>query len=182
MVAARARGLSMIELLAGLVILSVLVSLAAPSFSRMLAEQRLRQAGSELRISLATARSEAVKRNEAVSLVASDEGWSSGWCVEPAVSGACTNQPIQEFTLPSDLITLGRGDDVGGNVIEFNSWGRVADTADCPQLSLSTMAGSSACNLCLIVTKDGRVESHSGSCTSECDVANEEMSWAGSCS
>ena len=180
MVAARARGLSMIELLAGLVILSVLVSLAAPSFSRMLAEQRLRQAGSELRISLATAHSEAVKRNQAVSLVAYDEGWSSGWCV--AVSGACTNQPIQEFTLPSDLITLGRGDDVGGNVIAFNSWGRVADTADCPQLSLSTMAGSSTCNLCLIVTKDGRVESHSGSCTSECDVANDEMSWAGSCS
>lgn len=180
MVAARSSGLSLIELLAGLVILSVLVSLAAPSFSRMLAEQRLRQAGSELRISLATARSEAVKRNQAVSLVAYDEGWSSGWCV--AVSGACTNQPIQEFTLPSDLITLGRGDDVGGNVIAFNSWGRVADTADCPQLSLSTMAGSSTCNLCLIVTKDGRVESHSGSCTSECDVANDEMSWAGSCS
>jgi type IV fimbrial biogenesis protein FimT len=172
----------LIELLAGLVILSVLVSLAAPSFSRMLAEQRLRQAGSELRISLATARSEAVKRNEAVSLVAYDGGWSSGWCVEPAVSGACTGQPIQEFTLPSDLITLGRGDDVGGDVIEFNSWGRVADAADCPQLSLSTMAGTSTCNLCLIVTKDGRVESHSGTCTSACDVSNEGMSWAGSCS
>jgi type IV fimbrial biogenesis protein FimT len=172
----------LIELLAGLVILSVLVSLAAPSFSRMLAEQRLRQAGSELRISLATARSEAVKRNEAVSLVAYDGGWSSGWCVEPAVSGACTGQPIQEFTLPSDLITLGRGDDVGGDVIEFNSWGRVADAADCPQLSLSTMAGNSTCNLCLIVTKDGRVESHSGTCTSACDVSNEGMSWAGSCS
>lgn len=182
MVAARSSGLSLIELLAGLVILSVLVSLAAPSFSRMLAEQRLRQAGSELRISLATARSEAVKRNEAVSLVAYDGGWSSGWCVEPAVSGACTGQPIQEFTLPSDLITLGRGDDVGGDVIEFNSWGRVADAADCPQLSLSTMAGTSTCNLCLIVTKDGRVESHSGTCTSACDVSNEGMSWAGSCS
>ena len=182
MVGARSHGLSLIELLAGLVILSVLISLAAPSFSRMLAEQRLRQAGSELRISLATARSEAVKRNEAVSLVAYDGGWSSGWCVEPAVSGACTGQPIQEFTLPSDLITLGRGDDVGGDVIEFNSWGRVADAADCPQLSLSTMAGTSTCNLCLIVTKDGRVESHSGTCTSACDVSNEGMSWAGSCS
>ena len=40
MVSASTKGLSLIELLAGLVILSVLVSLAAPSFSRMLAEQR----------------------------------------------------------------------------------------------------------------------------------------------
>ena len=40
MVSAPTKGLSLIELLAGLVILSVLVSLAAPSFSRMLAEQR----------------------------------------------------------------------------------------------------------------------------------------------
>ena len=37
------RGLSLVELLTALVILSVLVSLAAPSFSRMLTEQRLRQ-------------------------------------------------------------------------------------------------------------------------------------------
>ena len=56
MVARVQRGLSLVELLVGLVVLSVLVSVAAPSFSRMVAEQRLRQVGSELRISLATAR------------------------------------------------------------------------------------------------------------------------------
>ena len=93
MVGARSHGLSLIELLAGLVILSVLVSLAAPSFSRMLAEQRLRQAGSELRVSLATARSEAVKRNEGVSVIAHNSGWSAGWCVESGGATGCTAQP-----------------------------------------------------------------------------------------
>ena len=110
MVAVRARGLSMIELLAGLVILSVLVSLAAPSFSRMLAEQRLRQAGSELRVSLATARSEAVKRNEGVSLVRQGDDWSTGWCVDSGVGETCTSQPIQQFNQSSDRITVKRND------------------------------------------------------------------------
>ena len=100
MVGARLHGLSLIELLAGLVILSVLVSLAAPSFSRMLAEQRLRQAGSELRVSLATARSEAVKRNEGVSVIVTTRAGArvgvSRWAAE-----GCTAQPIQEFNVGS---------------------------------------------------------------------------------
>ena len=81
MVIQRVRGLSLLELLATLVILSILVSLAAPSFSRMLAEQRLRQVGTELRVSLSSARSEAVKRNEGVSLIQQGSDWSNGWCI-----------------------------------------------------------------------------------------------------
>ena len=58
------RGLSLVELLTALVILSVLISLAAPSFSRILTEQRLRQVSNELRISMVTTRAEAIKRGE----------------------------------------------------------------------------------------------------------------------
>ena len=179
MVSAPTKGLSLIELLAGLVILSVLVSLAAPSFSRMLAEQRLRQAGSELRISLATARSEAVKRNEGVSLVRQGDDWSNGWCVDPGVGATCTSQPIQQFNQSSALITVKRNDATGGPGIAFNAWGRVTG---CPQLSLSTTAAGSTCSLCLVVTTDGRVESFTGTCPSGCDTEGDDMSWAGSCS
>lgn len=179
MVRARFAGLSLIELLVGLVILSILTSLAAPSFSRMLAEQRLRQAGSELRISLATARSEAVKRNEGVSVVRQGGDWSSGWCVEPGAGEACSNQPIQQFNLSSDQITVTRNGATGGSGIAFNAWGRVTD---CPQLRLSTTAAGSACSLCLVVTTDGRVESHTGACPSSCDAEGDDMSWVGSCS
>ena len=69
MVTAPQRGLTLVELLTALVILSVLVSLAAPSFSRMLTEQRLRQATNELRISMVTARAEAIKRGETVAVL-----------------------------------------------------------------------------------------------------------------
>ena len=179
MVGARSHGLSLIELLAGLVILSVLVSLAAPSFSRMLAEQRLRQAGSELRVSLATARSEAVKRNEGVSVIAHNSGWSAGWCVEAGGVEGCTAQPIQEFNVGSSLVTVARDGATTGDPVSFNAWGRAQN---CPKFLLTTTAAGSSCALCLVVTTDGRVESHTGSCPSSCDADGTEMSWAGSCS
>jgi len=181
MVVREQRGLSLVELLAGLVILSVLVSVAAPSFSRMVAEQRLRQVGSELRISLATARSEAVKRNEAVSLIKQGSDWSTGWCIEAGKTSNCSAQPIQQFNVASDQITVLKDGATAGTGISFNPWGRVTS---CPEFLLSTTAAGSACALCLVVTTDGRVESHAGSCpeADACTTEGSDMSWAGACS
>ena len=181
MVAHGQRGLSLVELLVGLVVLSVLVSVAAPSFSRMVAEQRLRQVGSELRISLATARSEAVKRNEAVSLIKQGSDWSTGWCIEAGKTSNCSAQPIQQFDVASDQITVLKDGAAAGTEISFNAWGRVTS---CPEFLLSTTAAGSACTLCLVVTTDGRVESHTGSCpeADACTTEGGDMSWAGACS
>ena len=181
MVTHRQRGLSLVELLVGLVVLSVLVSLAAPSFSRIVAEQRLRQVGSELRISLATARSEAVKRNEAVSLIKQGSDWSTGWCIEAGKTSNCSAQPIQQFNVASDQITVLKDGATAGTEINFNPWGRVTS---CPEFLLSTTAAGSACALCLVVTTDGRVESHAGSCpeADACSTEGSDMSWAGACS
>ena len=175
------RGLSLVELLVGLMVLSVLVSVAAPSFSRMVAEQRLRQVGSELRISLATARSEAVKRNEAVSLIKQGSDWSTGWCIEAGKTSNCSAQPIQQFNVASDQITVLKDGAAAGTEISFNAWGRVTS---CPEFLLSTTAAGSACTLCLVVTTDGRVESHTGSCpeADACATEGSDMSWAGACS
>ncbi len=181
MVVREQRGLSLVELLVGLVVLSVLVSVAAPSFSRMVAEQRLRQVGSELRISLATARSEAVKRNEAVSLIKQGSDWSTGWCIEAGKTSNCSAQPIQQFNVASDQITVLKDGAAAGTEINFNAWGRVTS---CPEFLLSTTAAGSACALCLVVTTDGRVESHTGSCpeADACTTEGSDMSWAGACS
>ena len=72
---ARSAGFTFVELLIGLVILSILVAIAAPSFSTALAQQRLRQASTELRSTVAIARSQAVKRNAQVRLVPRAGGW-----------------------------------------------------------------------------------------------------------
>ena len=179
MVRFRHRGLSLFELLAALVIVSILVSLAAPSFSQMMAEQRLRQVASELRISLAAGRSEAVKRNERVSLVKRGDAWSRGWCIEAGTATACSAAPVQAFNVAVSNITVAKDNAVGGAPVEFNAWGRVSA---CPKFSITTTAAGATCSVCLVVSTDGRVSSFSGECPSNCGEPGVESAWAGACS
>ena len=73
-------GFTLVELLMGLAILSIVTTTVVPSFSQLIAEQRLRQVSNELRLSLALARSEAIKRNESVNVLPVANTWSEGWC------------------------------------------------------------------------------------------------------
>jgi len=160
--------MTLLELLVAIAVLSVLVSLAAPSFSTILAEQRLRQASSEMRISLTTARSEAIKRGESVAVVPRDSSWSSGWCVEAdAGASGCTDAAIQGFVSGENIVVSASG------AVRFNLWGRAAG---CPQL-----APGGQCSICLSVATDGRVMSVPGACTGTCPSAGDETAWAGAC-
>lgn len=173
MVTPTQKGMTLLELLVAIAVLSVLVSLAAPSFSTILAEQRLRQASSEMRISLTTARSEAIKRGESVAVVPRDSSWSSGWCVEAdAGASGCTDAAIQGFVSGENIVVSASG------AVRFNLWGRAAG---CPQLSLNTSAPTGQCSVCLSVATDGRVMSVPGTCTGTCPSANDETAWVGAC-
>jgi len=172
-------GQSLSELLAVLAVVSVLVSVAAPSFSHMLAEQRLRQVGSELRLSIATARSEAVKRNRSIALVKRGDAWSNGWCVDQESGSACSSAPLQVFALGSGEVSIARDGAVGGEAVEFNAWGR---PRGCPTFTVSTSSSGGQCTVCLTLSADGRVSSHGGACSDSCDSRAEDMSWAGACS
>ncbi|WP_198341772.1 GspH/FimT family protein [Oceanisphaera avium] len=68
------RGLSLLELLISLALVSLLASLALPSFQRIAEQARLRAAGNMLYHHLQQARSEAIKRNTAITLCFSDSG------------------------------------------------------------------------------------------------------------
>ena len=179
MVRFRHKGLSLLELLAALVIVSILVSLAAPSFSQMMAEQRLRQVASELRLSLVAARSEAVKRNERVSLVKQGDAWSRGWCVEAGTATTCSAAPLQAFNVAASNVTVAKDNSVSGSPVGFNAWGRVSA---CPKFSITTTAGGATCGVCLVVSTDGRISSFSGECPSDCGEPSLESAWAGACS
>jgi type IV fimbrial biogenesis protein FimT len=173
MVTTAQRGLSLIELLTALIILSVLVSLAAPSFSRMLTEQRLRQTSNELRISVVTARAEAIKRGESVAVLPKGQRWSDGWCVESnASANNCGTGVIQEF-IPDKSIALATAD-----AITFNTWGRVSG---CPQLALSASIAGEICQVCLSISTDGRVVTEPGSCSGYCPNSSGDPAWRGAC-
>jgi type IV fimbrial biogenesis protein FimT len=77
--APRMTGFTLIELMIVVVIAAILASLAAPSFRDLIENQRIRAASGELYMSLALARSEAIKRNTDITLASVGGNWASGW-------------------------------------------------------------------------------------------------------
>jgi type IV fimbrial biogenesis protein FimT len=78
--AKRAAGFTLLEAMISVVILGVLAAMAGPSFSTMVANQRMKGASSDLFGSLTMARSEALKRNQSVTVTpATTLQWESGW-------------------------------------------------------------------------------------------------------
>ena len=76
------KGFTLIELVVTLTILTLLTTLAVPSFRGYLSNQLVKSLSYELMASLRYARSEAVKRNATVSVVANDAGWGAGWSIQ----------------------------------------------------------------------------------------------------
>ena len=85
----RARGFTLVELMVTIVVLVVLVSVAVPSFDNIRLSSRLNSYSTDLVAGSQLARSEAIKRNAAVTLCASANGtacgtngqWEAGWIV-----------------------------------------------------------------------------------------------------
>jgi len=80
--ARRARGFTLIELLVTLVVMAILVTIAAPSFSRLIASNRLTSQTNEFILALNLARSEATRRGQPVTLLATATAspvFQSGW-------------------------------------------------------------------------------------------------------
>ena len=86
----RAQGFTLIEMIFTVVILAILISLAAPSFSDLVRDQRVKTAVGDVHATLIFARSEAIKRNQFVAVCAkNDDGsgcqnstdWARGWIV-----------------------------------------------------------------------------------------------------
>ena len=84
-------GFTLPELLVTVGIVSILAALAAPSFSSMIASQRIRTGATDLHLALAKARSEAIKRNMNVELLPMDGNWNKGWCGGLQGSFSCTS-------------------------------------------------------------------------------------------
>ena len=90
-VRASVRGFTLIEFLITLVIAGILATLAAPSFVQYLASARIRNASYDLTSALQIARSEAIKRNTAIEVVAGTN-WTSGWTVQVPITATVLRQ------------------------------------------------------------------------------------------
>lgn len=101
-------GFTLIETMVAIAILAIVISIAAPSFTRMLQSNRAAVLSNELLGTLQIARSEALKRRTNVVLCRSTAGsntcvngtdWSSGWLLMQGNTVLRTWEPISGGTL-----------------------------------------------------------------------------------
>lgn len=140
------RGFTLIELMVTIAIMAILISLAAPSFTTMIANQRVKGAAADLHIALTKARGEALKLNAEVTLAPKTAGrWEDGWTLTfvHATNGLTTIEDHSSIT----------GITVSGptNAI-YQGSGRVKGTA---APSFDIVAGTGNINRCVLVNLSG---------------------------
>jgi type IV fimbrial biogenesis protein FimT len=82
------RGFTLLELMLVITIAAVLSGIGIPSFTRLIADQRIIVAASEFQMALWRTRSEAIRLNRAVTLTPADgKLWESGWvALDPTIA------------------------------------------------------------------------------------------------
>jgi type IV fimbrial biogenesis protein FimT len=152
----RARGFTLMEALIVLSIIAVVVAIGAPNLTFLLGSMNARSASFDLVADLALARSEAIKRNRAVTvapLVAGD--WSQGWRITTD-AGAVTLR--ERGALPAAL-----GVTSAAATLQFGANGRIGpDTA--PGNMSWAITSSNAGPRCVVITPTGSARSRHGAC------------------
>jgi type IV fimbrial biogenesis protein FimT len=100
-------GFTLIELMVVVTVLITLAAVAVPSFNNIIANQRIKSASYELFASLMIARSEAIKRNEDVTIASASGGWQQGWTITQGNTVIKVQPPLTKISVsraPSSLL------------------------------------------------------------------------------
>lgn len=119
------RGVTLIELMIGLTIAAILLTIGAPSFSDWIQNMRIRNAAESIVNGLQLTRMEAVKRNTTVRFQLAGSGTDSSWssCLAPDAVSACTTE-IQSHS-SNEGSTAGIEASTTNRTLFFNGLGRV---------------------------------------------------------
>lgn len=144
-------GFSLTELMIVVAIMALLAAMAAPSMGAMVNRQRIKTAAFDVFSSMAFSRSEAVKRNTAVTLTPTSGDWAKGWSISDSNGNVLRNQSGW------DTITV-----TGPNTVTFTSAGRVTSNATPFQLAASGLDDTT--KRCVTLDLSGRAVSKEGVC------------------
>lgn len=127
-------GVTLIELLIGLVIVTIGLTVAVPSFQGMIARNNVATDVNEMLLAINLARSEAGRRGRSVSIRAvtatNDNEFGAGWCVVPITQADCSANVIRVFSAVNGSATLNLVDDGGETSIDFSARGSLANFAN----------------------------------------------------
>lgn len=151
-------GFTLIELLVSVAILSVMLSIAAPNYRSVIADQKVRSTASQLHSSTLVARSEAIKRNRVVRVRPVTGGaWEDGWLIPlPSNLNSDANPILEERLKPGVTITG------GPELLDFRPSGRLKNASEV-RFEITATSDSTK-QRCLSVELDGRVTTRAGGC------------------
>lgn len=151
------RGLTLVEALVVMSIMTILLAVAMPSFSDFTRDQRIRAAGYDLVSDLLLARSEAIKRGAQVSIVGAGEEWTNGWAVR--VDGG-----LHAGSIVQQRGVLGAKVGVSGvSTLSFDRNGRLA-SGGTTQFALVDKASGEQ-RRCIVIDLSGMPQSRAGACS-----------------
>ena len=129
-------GLSLVELMIALVILSLVLAKGLPAIADYVRNDRIRSAAEEMRDGLQTAKLEAIRRNTTVNFVRNGTGWS---VVVPGVAGAADTVVIQRPPMAREAMLLATA---ATNTVSFTGSGRLSTAGG---LTLDVSSPPQAC-------------------------------------
>jgi len=117
----RARGFTIIEMMTTLAVLAILATIAAPSLSNLVRDQRVKTATFDVYASLVFARSEAIKRNADIDVAPSGADWAAGWEVRVQSDGTVLKRqdalPGMSIATPAGAVTYRRDGRISGGAV-----------------------------------------------------------------
>ena len=159
------RGMTLVELLVGLLILSILLAIGVPSFNQFIASNRLTAYTNDMLSTLTLARSEAIKRNGREVLCKSADGetcagaggWNQGWIVFADPNNNANRDAGEPVVYKMPALQSGYTfDGVNGFIssVSYDSQGGLTQTGTftlCPPVSAASGQGQE-----IVVNASGR--------------------------
>ena len=155
----RSTGFTVVELMVALIVLIVLIAMAAPAFTKIVANQRVRNASFDMFSAMNYARSEAVKRGVAISLSAgatSNGAWTTGWRITDPGGGLLRSWGARSGLAMSESASLA--------TVTFGRDGRL--TTASPRIAIApSVTLDGVTTRCVTVDLSGRPTTKTGACS-----------------